>query len=402
MNVLFINEFRIQPQFGGVQRVTLNILEFLSKNDVRTFSAYIKENYYQHDHYNYRSCVKSYKFIYQELNRDANVLFLSRIIKMNSINIVINQCGFNQEIIKLCTKANPKVPIISVLHSRPDFELVDFNQQLLEHFGRDRYILRIFKTKFKLLYWTYYRRKVSKKLKSIYDKSSAIVLLSSNYIQSFVETANINDTQKIIAIPNPIDPRFRRCNHTSISIKKKELLYVGRLNKGKRIDVLLKIWDQLERNYPDWTLSIVGDGPELDNLLKYSEYLKQKNVIFSGHQNNPEQFYQKASIFVMTSAYEGFPLVIAEAQYFGVVPVVYNSFASLNEMITNEVNGFIIPDLNAKLYIQSLKKLMDNHEFLLQISEKCIQKSNDYDINLIGSKWIELLKWVENKSIDNL
>ena len=106
--------------------------------------------------------------------------------------------------------------------------------------------------------------------------------------------------------------------------REKTLVYIGRLSKwDKRIDRLLKIWKTVQHDHPDWSLEILGDGPEKENLENLAKKLKLSNYHFRGFVNIKD-YLPKASVLAMTSSSEGFPMVILEAANYGVVPIAYN------------------------------------------------------------------------------
>ena len=115
-------------------------------------------------------------------------------------------------------------------------------------------------------------------------------------------------------------------------------------------------------------------------------------VYFVGHQN-PEPYYKSAKIFCMTSSYEGLPLVISEAQNFNVIPILFNSFPSANDIIKNNVNGILIKPFDEKSYIENLENLMLNYEekskkFNLELQNNV----NRFSIDTIGDQWLNLFR----------
>ena len=192
--------------------------------------------------------------------------------------------------------------------------------------------------------------------------------------------------KNIYAIPNPSSYAYSNI----ISPKNKEILYVGRINTSqKKIDYLLEIWDKLANKYSNWSLHIVGGGDELDSMIDYSRQLRLKNIYFHG-QNEPSPFYKTAAIFCLTSSYEGLPLVLIEAMQEGVVPIAFNSFLSVTDIIDNQVNGFLIAPFNKDEYVRKLELLMTNENLTAEMSLKARKKSEFFSIQRITDKWIDL------------
>ncbi|MFR2767087.1 MAG: glycosyltransferase [Thomasclavelia sp.] len=93
------------------------------------------------------------------------------------------------------------------------------------------------------------------------------------------------------------------------------LLSVGRLTSQKGFDLLLEVAKIIFNNETDWKWLIVGEGEERENLeKKIKQYNLEKKVMLVGNKTNIDDFYNKSSIFVLTSRFEGFGLVITEAK----------------------------------------------------------------------------------------
>lgn len=145
-------------------------------------------------------------------------------------------------------------------------------------------------------------------------------------------------------------------NAPSYTFKIKEIIYVGRLDfVQKRVYRVIDTWNYLEERFPDWRLTIVGDGEDRENLENHVRCLGLKRVSFEGFQK-PIDYYKRASILLLTSDFEGFPLVLAECMSFGVIPAVYNSYSAIGDIIESDKDGVVIP--YHKMGIK-LKKLLE-------------------------------------------
>lgn len=136
-------------------------------------------------------------------------------------------------------------------------------------------------------------------------------------------------------------------------------MIVARLDEhSKRLSLALRIWHEVEnRGYGDWKLTIVGHGPDEMYYRTLADELQLKNISFEGRQE-PLEYYRRASIFMMTSAYEGWGITLLEAQQMGVVPVVFDSYVALHDIVGNGVNGIIVENGNLDKYVEQLTALM--------------------------------------------
>ena len=188
-------------------------------------------------------------------------------------------------------------------------------------------------------------------------------------------------------------------------LKEKEIIYVGRLDYNqKRVFRIVQTWALLEREFPDWHLTIVGDGLERSILEKLVADLDLKQVRFEGFQH-PKPYYERASIFFFFFEYEGFPLVLAECMSFGVVPVVYGSYLAVYDIIEHGKNGIVVQPKGGKFDAEEmaggLVRLMSDAGKRGSMVLAAMEKSRDYSIETIARKWEDLftnLSKQENKS----
>lgn len=97
----------------------------------------------------------------------------------------------------------------------------------------------------------------------------------------------------------------------------------------------------------------------------------------------------------MTSCYETFGLVLLEAMNYGVVPIAFNSYPNLKDIIENDKDGCIIAPFNINEYADKLLMMMKNERELTRLRENAKMKIGKYNIGLIGCKWIELFSYLK-------
>lgn len=110
---------------------------------------------------------------------------------------------------------------------------------------------------------------------------------------------------------------------------------------------------------PDWHLDIVGDGPDAEMLKDSAQKLGLSRIAFHGFQN-PEPYYSRASVFCMTSTFEGFGLVLVEAMQHGCVPVAFDSYPAVRDIISHGENGILVPPFQEEIYSNALTSLINN------------------------------------------
>ena len=184
---------------------------------------------------------------------------------------------------------------------------------------------------------------------------AATVLLSEGFVPGFLKHFPKGAAPRVLAIPNP---SAYEGVPVDFAAKKKELLFVGRMEtRVKQPQLLLDAWRKIRARFPEWRLRMVGGGFDFDAVKAHAARFGAERVHFEGFCN-PEPYYRDAAIFCMTSAYEGFPNVLVEAAAFGCVPVAFDSFAAVRDIIDDGENGFVVPAFDTDAYAETLARLM--------------------------------------------
>lgn len=331
---------------------------------------------------------------------------LSDVIKLMDAHIIINQWGLPLIPIKTACKAIQRMPwvkIISVYHNAPDAN--GRIQGVTIQLAKTKNPLKRCLLKLKRAVFT---KVTSHAMRYNYDHSDKYLVLSESYRKVFQDFTHLKNTPKLGVMTNPItispselgsfEDRLK-----GIDSKEKEIIFVGRLDfVQKRTYRVLDTWSLLKDKHPDWRLTIVGDGPDRGNLEKHAKALNLKRVHFEGFQN-PLKYYKRASMLMLTSDFEGFPLVLAEAMSFGVVPVVYNSFAAVNDIIDDGKTGVIVDKVdgsfNNKAMAKGVESVIDDFDDKHQMAIDAISKSKEYSLDEIYKRWIKVFDSLnENKT----
>lgn len=195
---------------------------------------------------------------------------------------------------------------------------------------------------------------------------------------------------KMTVIPNFTD--INPFQKTS-SLSNKVVLACGRLEEEvKRFDLLLKIWSKAHVNMPEWILRIVGDG-DSSLLNKEAEKLKINDSIqFVGRCHDMSEEYLRSSLFVLTSKYESFSLVIIEAKSFGVPVISFDCPFGPREIIQNKIDGLLIENDNPDVFSKAMIRLMKDKELRLKMGRHATLDYLDrWNVNKIIDKWLIIL-----------
>lgn len=217
--------------------------------------------------------------------------------------------------------------------------------------------------------------------KKLYKNATGIISQTS-YSKVFLQ--KITNNKNIVVIPNPVISQNEQKNE-----RKNIILSVGRLIYSKRLDLLLKMFSEIENQ--DYELWIVGDGIEKDNLVKLAHDLMiSEKVIFWGARKDIHFFYKQAKIFAFTSVSEGFPNALLEALSFGLPSIAFDCIAGPSDLIIDGYNGFLITELDQKTYKEKLIELMDDNVFV-KLAKNTQKHAGEFDIEKIGQKYLDTL-----------
>ena len=173
------------------------------------------------------------------------------------------------------------------------------------------------------------------------------------------------------------------------------MLSLGRLcNSHKRIDRILEFWHRFHSVNDGWKLEIVGDGEDRAMLELLAKKKKLKDYAFLEATENPQGYFAKSRIFLMTSETEGFGMTIIEAMAGGCVPIVMDTFPTVHEIIDNKIDGIIVKRNDYRGMRNAANYICEHFEMM---SNNAIIKSKKFTAEAITQKWIDLI----NKITDN-
>ena len=317
-----------------------------------------------------------------------NVEKLRNIFLNEQIDIVINQWGLPYVPAKLLNKAKHGlgIKVITVYHNDPlsNARLKDVEITLERTTNPiKKWVLE--------MKWKAFKGITSNSMRYVYNHSDIYMVLSPSYVEHFKKFTGIKNPTKLLVQTNPvtIDKSEFILNPSN---KQKEIIYVGRIDYNqKRVYRVIETWTLLEERFPDWKLTIVGDGPERKDI---EEQVKEKgltHVSFEGFQQ-PIEYYKRVSILMLTSEYEGFPLVLAECMSFGVVPAVYGSYSAVYDIVEDGKDGIILPfdkakGFDAAMMAERMAVVMDSPEILQAMAIQAMEKSKEYNIDKIARQW---------------
>lgn len=194
-----------------------------------------------------------------------------------------------------------------------------------------------------------------------------------------------------VVIPNPLSfPIYKE--HTP---RKNNILAVGSLDrwKIKGFDNLIGVWGAIAQHYPDWTLDIAGTGSK--SSIDYLSDLCKKNnvrdrVNFIGFQPNIDRIMREASIFTLSSRFEGFGMVLAEAMSQGCACISFDCISGPREIIVHGQSGILVENQNLKELEKAIVTLINNKTLRLELSAKAVKDVEKFLPEKITEQWREV------------
>jgi len=218
-------------------------------------------------------------------------------------------------------------------------------------------------------------------MKLTYRFLDKIVVLSEVAAQSFYKYS------KVVVIPNAIPFKAQ----VESQLVEKQILLVGRLSPEKGLDRLIPIASRIKKIFPDWKIVVLGDGPERTLLTeKIKESVLQDFVILKGAVKDVENYYLNSSIYIMTSYFEAFPMVLLEAQSFGLPIVAYDCPEGPSQIIKNNCNGYLINNGDINDFVDKISILIKNNDIRKQFGKNAKNNANQYTESKVVEKWISL------------
>jgi glycosyltransferase involved in cell wall biosynthesis len=199
----------------------------------------------------------------------------------------------------------------------------------------------------------------------------------------------------VYVIPNsfPFYPEYPS------ACENKQAIIVGRYNSAKGYNYLIDAWSDVYKKHPDWIINIFGSGEYKEKVRKQiNDYGLQDVVIMNDPTDNIMEEYLKSSIYVMSSVFEGFAMVLLEAMACGLPCVSFDCPYGPRNVITDGEDGFLVDYLNSKALADSICKLIENEDLrkrMWKIGRKNVLR---YSRESIMPQWISLFESItENK-----
>ena len=221
----------------------------------------------------------------------------------------------------------------------------------------------------------------------MYKLNKAIPIAISHEIQSMmVSYYHLKNNPELVY--NPVDiSRFDLPKKPHDGIK---IITVGRISPQKNQKLLIKAIKELTKEYPEVSLTILGDGPQRAEIEEYiiAEALENE-ISLKGNVSNVEEYFAQSDIFVLSSAYEGLPLVVLEAMAAS-LPIVSTDVGGIKDIVTD--NGILVEPGNLAALVEAIKGLIADKATRKKFEKQSHINVQKFDSSIIADQYISIYK----------
>lgn len=176
------------------------------------------------------------------------------------------------------------------------------------------------------------------------------------------------------------------------SCDSKRVIAVGRLEWQKGFDRLMEAWQMVERMHPDWQLSIYGSGTLREALEHQIQELALRQVVIHNFTPSIAEAYAESSVFVLSSRFEGFGLVLIEAMKAGLPCVTFDCPFGPSDVVVDGECGFVVTDGDIPQLARMLTRLIEDGNLRKQFSKAVLERVKVFDVDVVMQQWKTLFE----------
>ena len=382
--IFFVLVPPFNPNAGGVERTTYKLGKYFTENGLEVVYYSLSSDGHVSAEYGRLFHAPAL----QGSNNPKNIADLEGVLSRERPNIVINQMPYERPLRRSLLKSKSKNSFILLGCLRNSLFSFISNVRDISERALPPWLFGLLDNALGLgLINLIHRVRHGITLREILDIHDRYILLTEPNRTELNYFVGNYKSSKVIAIPNSI-PGVSK----STVEKEQVILHVGRLNVlQKRSDLLLEFWEHAHASLPGWSFVIVGDGPYMESLQETLNQKKLPRVKLEGYQK-PESYYEKASIFMMPSAFEGFPNTVLETQSYGCVPLAFDSYASISWIVNNGEDAILSPPFDTRHMAKFAVELATDGARLSKMSKASLANASRFTIDRVGLLWMKLFK----------
>jgi glycosyltransferase involved in cell wall biosynthesis len=232
-----------------------------------------------------------------------------------------------------------------------------------------------------------YRPGLAAEIHQAYGSLDALAVLTVDDLRDYGRLLAGSRT-RVVRIPNSLP----ELDGPRSPLTEPVVIAAGRLTPQKGFDLLIEAFERVVRERPDWTLRIYGAGPKRDELRRMIlERELYNHVHLMGPTRHLGEAFSRASVFALSSRYEGFGMVIIEAMSKGLPVVAFDCPRGPSEIINDGVDGVLVPAGDVDALADALLALIGDAERRRALGAAAVRTAGGFDVRAVGRQWDELL-----------
>jgi GalNAc-alpha-(1->4)-GalNAc-alpha-(1->3)-diNAcBac-PP-undecaprenol alpha-1,4-N-acetyl-D-galactosaminyltransferase len=230
-------------------------------------------------------------------------------------------------------------------------------------------------------------------MKITYHRADLVTLLTQDALPFYPTTKGYRS----IVMPNPIITPLREVT-TEKLLSSPTLIAIGRLQPVKGFDILIQAFHQIHDKYPDWHLTILGEGSSRSELEELRAKLQLvERIHLPGQVQNVNAHLRQADIFVMSSRSEGFPMALCEAMACSLPVISADCPSGPREIIENGVDGILVATEDVNALAQGLDILMSDPAKRQQLAQAAPLVLERFGLEKVMELWKDAIQQVINR-----
>lgn len=344
---------------GGTERVAIQLANALWEDNTYDIAFVSLTEQQEKSFYPLNSNINRYQLSKKWLNPGPGYIpligKLRKFLKDEQIDIIID-IDIVLDVLSIPAAKGLKTKVVSWEHFTVDFELSVLYRKLI--------------------------------LKYSVKRSDYVILLTDGDLVEYQK--KLGRKNDICRIYNPIAFKLEKEDEVE---RKKMILSVGRLVPEKGIEYIKEVSVRILEQYPEWQWIILGDGAERENLEQFiMENNLQDRLILKGNVENVDEYMKQASIFVLTSKYEGLGLSMLEARGMKVPCVSFDVKMGPRELIRHEVDGYLVLPFDCEDMVEKIKNLINDPVLREQFAETAFLCMDEFELKKIKKQWLDILE----------
>ena len=238
-----------------------------------------------------------------------------------------------------------------------------------------------------------HNRALRRSMRKLYPHLDAFVVLTEQDRQAYAEL--LNGGVPLHRIPNTLRP----LPGAKADLRAKTVYAAGRFRYQKGFELLIPAWAETANAHPDWTLRLRGRG-HLETRYRglIEQHGLQDSVTIEGPAENIGSDMAEAAVFVLSSRFEGFPLILLEAMSKGMGIVSFDCPTGPADIIEDHRNGLLVQHEDVEGLGRAIREIVEDEELRRRMASEAVTTAQSYTIEAIGPLWVELLEGLSRQT----